>query len=136
MVASANGLQYSFPLLSPFLYPLLYPMDVAMSDDLCIVSMPLRDYYVAVYRKAGQPDRILDGDDGKPRQFPSATAAISAGRLALVFNRPSLQPSEEGMLGVGTWHEDRAASVAAGQIEALGGIIVNGRVVPVERRRR
>ncbi|TPN34779.1 hypothetical protein [Mesorhizobium sp. B1-1-6] len=91
-------------------------------------------YYCAAYRRDGAPDVLLDDADGKPQRFASATAAIKAAELALHF-RPE-QPVEPDILGAGSFHEVRAATEAALQIEALGGVVVDGRVVPVEVRRR
>lgn len=91
-------------------------------------------YYCAAYRRDGCPDVLLDGADGKPQRFASATAAIKAAELALHF-RPE-QPVDADVLGARRFHEDRAAAEAALQIEALGGVVVDGRIVPVEVRRR
>lgn len=107
-----------------------------MTDGLRIESVPFRDHYLAVYRRPGRPDEILDGDDGKPRRFPSATAAIAAAKLALTFVRSTREPKVEDLLGTATWHEDRAATAVSQQLDALGGIVVRGRLIPVERRRR
>lgn len=93
-------------------------------------------YYCAAYRREGYPDVLLDGADGKPERFPSATAAIKAAEMALHFNSPKLEITEEDLLGAGRFHEIRAAAEAALQIEALGGVVVDGRVIPVEVRRR
>ncbi len=91
-------------------------------------------YYCAAYRRDGCPDVLLDDADGRPERFASATAAIKAAELALHF-RPD-QPIEADILGARRFHEARAAAEAALQIEALGGVVVDGRVVPVEVRRR
>ncbi|TPJ60841.1 hypothetical protein [Mesorhizobium sp. B2-6-1] len=91
-------------------------------------------YYCAAYRRDGAPDILLDGADGKPQRFASATAAVKAAKLALHF-RPD-QPAAPDVLGAKRFHEHRAAEQAALQIEALGGVVVDGRVVPVEVRRR
>ncbi|TPM19792.1 hypothetical protein [Mesorhizobium sp. B2-3-6] len=91
-------------------------------------------YYCAAYRRDGAPDILLDGADGKPQRFASATAAVKAAKLALHF-RPD-QPVAPDVLGAKRFHEHRAAEQAALQIEALGGVVVDGRVVPVEVRRR
>ncbi|TIR34554.1 MAG: hypothetical protein E5X35_07525 [Mesorhizobium sp.] len=98
-------------------------------------------YYCAAYRRDGAPDVLLDGADGKPERFPSATAAIKAAELALHFK--AVVPGEgaeltfaKAALGAEQFHERRAAQEAALQIEMLGGVVVDGRVVPVEVRRR
>lgn len=91
-------------------------------------------YYCAAYRSEGCPDVLLDGADGKPERFPSATAAVKAAELALHFK--PVVPVDENDLGARQFHEVRAAADAALQIETLGGVVIDGRVVPVEVRRR
>lgn len=91
-------------------------------------------YYCAAYRRHGAPDVLLDDADGKPQRFASATAAIKAAELALHF-KPAVM-IEEDDLGAGRFHEVRAAAAAALEIETLGGVVVDGRVVPVEVRKR
>ncbi|CAH2399186.1 hypothetical protein [Mesorhizobium ventifaucium] len=92
-------------------------------------------YYCAAYRRDGAPDVLLDGADGKPERFPSATAAIKAAELALHF-KPTTTPADEDLLGARRFHEVRAAAEAALQIDTLGGVVVEGRIIPVEVRRR
>ncbi|RWO23348.1 hypothetical protein [Mesorhizobium sp.] len=99
-----------------------------------IEAISFGTYYCAAYRRDGTPDILLDGADGKPERFPSATAAIKAAELALHF-RPAT-PAEEDVLGARRFHEVRAAAEVALQIDTLGGVVVDGRVVPVEVRRR
>ncbi|ESY89035.1 hypothetical protein X739_00630 [Mesorhizobium sp. LNHC220B00] len=91
-------------------------------------------YYCAAYRQDGAPDILLDGADGRPERFASATAAIKAAEMALHFKPVVL--ADEDLLGARHHHEVRAAAEAALQIEALGGVVIDGRVVPVEVRRR
>lgn len=99
-----------------------------------IEAISFGTYYCAAYRRDGLPDVLLDGADGRPERFSSATAAIKAAETALHF-RPD-HPVEPDLLGARHHHEVRAAAEAALQIEALGGVVVDGRVVPVEVRRR
>ncbi|MER8615989.1 hypothetical protein NKG99_03910 [Mesorhizobium sp. M1409] len=99
-----------------------------------IEAISFGTYYCAAYRCDGAPDILLDGADGRPERFTSATAAIKAAELALHF-KPAI-PADEDILGARQFHEIRAAAEAALQIEALGGVVVDGRVVPVEVRRR
>ena len=88
------------------------------------------DAYFAVYRQDGVPDRVLDGADGRPRRFASATAAINAGRLELLIpGRAEQSPAASD------WHVRRLSQEAETQIDTFGGVIIRGRVVPVERRR-
>lgn len=91
-------------------------------------------YYCAAYRRDGAPDVLLDDADGRPQRFTSATAAIKAAEIALHF-KPAA-PTDEDILGARHFHEARAAAEVALQIEALGGVVVDGRIVPVEVRRR
>lgn len=103
--------------------------------EIRIEAIGFGSYYCAAYRRDGVPDVLLDDADGKPERFASATAAIKAAELALHFSRP-VEVSDEDILGARRFHEDRAAAEAALQIEALGGVVIDGRVVPVEVRRR
>lgn len=102
--------------------------------SLRIEAIGFGAYYCAAYRRDGSPDVLLDGADGRPERFPSATAAVKAAELALHF-KPAA-PAVGDLLGAKRFHEVRAAAEAALQIEALGGVVVDGRVVPVEVRRR
>ena len=101
---------------------------------LRIEAISFGAYYCAAYRQDGAPDVLLDGADGRPERFPSATAAVKAAELAQHF-KPVVR-TDKDVLGVSRFHEDRAAAQVALQIEALGGVVVDGRVVPVEVRRR
>ncbi|MER8387290.1 hypothetical protein [Mesorhizobium sp. M0968] len=99
-----------------------------------IEAISFGSYYCAAYRSDGVPDVLLDGADGRPERFASATAAVKAAELALHF-KPA-EPADEDILGARSFHEVRAAAEIALQIETLGGVVVDGRVVPVEVRRR
>lgn len=111
------------------------PDDVpAPVPKLRIEAVGFGAYYCAAYRRDGWPDVLLDGADGKPERFTSATAAIKAAEMALHF-KPAV-PADEDILGARRFHEARAAAEAALQIEALGGVVIDGRVIPVEVRRR
>jgi hypothetical protein len=99
-----------------------------------IEAVAIGPYYVAAYRREGCADVLLDGPDGKPERFASAFDAVKAAKLALVF-KPTVIEREHD-LGARHHHEVRAAQHAALQIETLGGVVVDGRVVPVEVRRR
>jgi hypothetical protein len=99
-----------------------------------IEAISFGTYYCAAYRSEGCPDVLLDGADGKPERFPSATAAVKAAEIALHF-KPAA-PIDEDVLGAARFHEVRAAADAALQIETLGGVVIDGRVIPVEVRRR
>jgi hypothetical protein len=103
-------------------------------SDLRIEAIGFPDHYCPVYRRDGSPDIMLDGPDGRPRRFTSAFAAINAAKLELVVSPRAADPVPD--IGSDRWHLDRAAEAAAEQIEALGGIVVSGRIIPVERRRR
>ncbi|TIM09155.1 hypothetical protein [Mesorhizobium sp.] len=117
--------------LSPSDVPLLGGAEM---NGTRIEAISFGSYYCAAYRRDGSPDVLLDGADGKPERFPSATAAIKAAELALHF-KPAT-PADEDILGARRFHEVRAAAEAALQIDTLGGVVVDGRVVPVEVRKR
>lgn len=108
------------------------PVDVPHSSRIEAISFGA--YYCAAYRRDGCPDVLLDGADGRPERFPSATAAIKAAELALHFKPPVV--ADDDLLGARRFHEVRAAAEVALQIDTLGGIVVDGRVIPVEVRRR
>ncbi|MES0168227.1 hypothetical protein NKJ87_19930 [Mesorhizobium sp. M0027] len=99
-----------------------------------IEAIGFGSYYCAAYRRNGCPDVLLDGADGRPERFPSATAAVKAAELALHF-KPAVS-ADEDVLGALRFHEVRAAAEVALQINTLGGVVVDGRVIPVEVRRR
>lgn len=100
-----------------------------------IEAISFGSYYCAAYRRDGAPDILLDGADGRPERFPSATAAVKAAELALHF-KPAVSAADEDVLGARRFHEVRAAAEVALQIDTLGGVVVDGRVIPVEVRRR
>ncbi|MGX9145918.1 hypothetical protein [Mesorhizobium sp. 128a] len=105
-----------------------------MTADFRIEAIAIGNSYVAAYRRAGEPDQLLDGADGKPERFASAFDAVRAAKAALVFKPPT--ETEEDLLGSRRFHEARAAAEAALQIETLGGVVIDGRVIPVEVRKR
>lgn len=105
-------------------------------SDLRVEAVGFPDHYCAVYRRDGCPDIMLDGPDGRPRRFPSAYSAIAAARAELLADRSSASPTDQELFGADRWHIERAATVAADQLAVLGGVVVDGRVIPVERRRR
>lgn len=91
--------------------------------------------YLALYRLfEGKPFVIIPGGARE-----SATKALNA---AKEYVRAKLNPpircekaEPTAALGVADWHEQRAARQAEQQEQALGGVIVKGRTVVVERRR-
>jgi len=99
-----------------------------------VEAISFGSYYCAAYRRDGHPDILLDDASGKPERFPSATAAVKAAKLARHF-KPAA-PVDEDLLGARRFHEVRAAAEVSLQIETLGGVVVDGRLVPVEVRRR
>lgn len=54
-----------------------------MSEEIRVEALPFGDHYFAVLHRPGKPDDILDGPDGKPIRFPSAYAAVQAGKATL-----------------------------------------------------
>jgi hypothetical protein len=92
--------------------------------------------YLASYRLfEGKPFRLIPGEV-KETASQALTAAKDYVRSKL--NPPirceKAEPSAD-TLGVADWHEQRAARQAEQQEQALGGVIVKGRTVVVERRR-
>ncbi len=45
-----------------------------------VSALPFGSGYFAVIHRAGSPDEIMDGPDGRPRLFGTATEAIGAGK--------------------------------------------------------
>lgn len=107
------------------------PRDV---PSLRIEAIGFGAHYCAAYKRDGGPDILLDGADGRPERFPSATAAVKAAELALHF-KPAVLVDED-VLEARRFHEVRAAAEVALQIDTLGGVVIDGRVVPVEVRKR
>ncbi|MBE1208130.1 hypothetical protein [Aminobacter carboxidus] len=109
-------------------------------SDLRVEAIGFPGYYCAVYRRDGIPDRLLDGADGRPEQFPSAWAAVQAGKAALVQRRDADAPFVGAdPLGVETWLADRDAAIAAERHKVFGPDQPRdrgGRTFVVERRRR
>ncbi|RUV23457.1 MULTISPECIES: hypothetical protein [unclassified Mesorhizobium] len=62
--------------------PGFVPPDVP--PEIRVEALSFGAYYLAVLRQEGQPDDILDGPDGKPQRFDSASHAIRAGKARLV----------------------------------------------------
>ncbi|TPL40676.1 hypothetical protein [Mesorhizobium sp. B2-4-6] len=105
-----------------------------MTDETRVEAIAIGSHYVAAYRRTGQPDQLLDGADGKPQRFASASDAIRAARGALVFRRPAEIVGD--ILGADRHHEVRAAREVELQLDTFGGVVIDGRVVPVEVRRK
>lgn len=100
--------------------------------------LPVAGGYRPAYRLfAGKPFRLVP--DSLP--LPTVSQAIAA---AKEYVKGKLNPeircekAAEGVdpLGVAEWHEQRAARAAHDQEAALGAVIVKGRQVKIERRRR
>jgi hypothetical protein len=91
--------------------------------------------YLAMYRLfEGKPFVIIPGGS-----WESATKALKAGKeyVRAKLNPPiRAEKAEADTLGRAQWHEQRAARQAEQQEQALGGVIVKGRTVVVERRAR
>jgi len=64
--------------LSPHFVPPLSPHEIRVE------ALSFGSYYVAVFRQDGQSDETLDGPNGKPQRFGSASDAIRAGKAKLV----------------------------------------------------
>jgi hypothetical protein len=62
-----------------------------MSEEVRVESLSFGSYYCAVIRRPGKPDELLDGVDGRPIRYPSASAAIRAGRDRIVPAAASLR---------------------------------------------
>lgn len=77
--------------------------------------------------------------DGKPVKCLTSIQAVQAAKdhVTVILNPPLKSERAPAIvpdvLGANTRHVDRAAREAAGQISALGGVIVKGKVVRVER---
>ncbi|WP_164748412.1 hypothetical protein, partial [Mesorhizobium sp. M1A.F.Ca.IN.022.05.2.1] len=56
----------------------------SVPPEIRVEALSFGTYYVAVFRRDGQPDETLDGPDGKPLRFGSASEAIRAGKAKLV----------------------------------------------------
>ena len=91
--------------------------------------------YLAMYRLfEGKPFVIIPGGS-----WDSATKALKAGKeyVRAKLNPPiRAEKAEADTLGRTQWHVERAARAAEQQEQALGGIIVKGRAVKIERRSR
>jgi len=59
--------------------------------EIRVEALSFGAYYVAVLRRPGEPDEIIDGPDGKPLRFDSASEAIRAGKAKLVPEAKALQ---------------------------------------------
>lgn len=91
--------------------------------------------YLISYRLfEGKPFKLIPGEVKK-----TATQALTAGKAYVrnLLNPPirAEQAPAHDALDVAGWHEARAARQAEQQEAALGGIIVKGKQVTVERRR-
>ncbi|WP_018428235.1 hypothetical protein [Hoeflea sp. 108] len=79
--------------------------------------------------------------DGAPVECDTAGQAIEAAKECVrrILN-PTIYSERtavvEDVLGVAAWHEQRAARAANDQEAVLGAIVVKGRQVKIERRRR
>ena len=99
--------------------------------------MPDMGQYRPMYRWYREnPWRLVPGE----ARYASAGQAISAAKdwLASRLNcrhAAAPEPANDDPLGVDAWHEQRAATAAEVQEQTLGGIIVKGRQVLVERRK-
>lgn len=111
--------------------------------DLRVEAIGFIGYYCAVYRCPGTPDRFLDGDDGKPRRFPTAAAAIREARAALETDHAAADApaGDSDPLGAKAWLHERDARATAERIAVFGpdgpaSLSRNGRDIPVTHRRR
>lgn len=98
--------------------------------------MPWAGQYRPTYRwYVEQPFALVPGG----QSFPTASQAIAAADeyLANAMNKQIRGTVTEpcDILGLASWHLEKAAQRAAEQEQALGAVIVRGRQVRVERRR-
>ncbi len=100
-------------------------------------AVPVRGGYRGSYRLFdSQPFRFIPGCE----PYPTAGRALEA---AKEYVRARLNPpiraeitEAKDVLGLASWHLEKAAQRAAEQEQALGAVIVRGRQVKVERRQR
>lgn len=105
-----------------------------MADDIRVSAMPFGDIYFAVIHRAGCPDEIVDGPDGKPIRCTAAAEAIRTARHAAgIIAEPGID------FGVEDWRQRRAADHAEEVRRVFGDAapIRHGRreVVVVRKRR-
>lgn len=73
------------------------------------------DDHFAVVKEAGKPDLIIDGEDGRPRPYPSAHAALSAARRAIGQVEPVRIED-----GIRAWRRDRDRRIAEERERVFG----------------
>lgn len=100
--------------------------------------LPIGSLYRPAYRLfVGQPLHLV------PNVEPCTTASAAV-KAAKAYVRERLNPPIRAqhaeivsdVLGVDAWHQERAEQRARDQEQVLGAILVKGRQVKVERRRR
>jgi len=79
--------------------------------DILIIG----DHHFAVVKEAGKPDVILDGEDGRPRPYPTAYAALSAAKRAIGHVEPVRIED-----GIRAWKRDRDRRLAEERERVFG----------------
>ncbi|MCA0032729.1 hypothetical protein [Mesorhizobium sp. B263B2A] len=109
-----------------------------MSSDFLpeYTAVPVRGGYRGSYRLfCGQPFRFIPGCE----PYPTAGRALEAAKeyVRIRLNPPIRSEITEAkdVLGLASWHLEKAAQRAAEQEQALGAIVIRGRSVKIERKR-
>lgn len=104
-------------------------------------SMPWKGRYRPLFKLFASERWRYVRKDGEPVECDTASQAIEAAKACVrrILN-PAIYSERAAVaadvLGVAAWHEQRAARAAQDQEAALGAVIIKGRQVRVERRRR
>lgn len=84
-----------------------------------IEALAFGSHYFAVIHRTGEHDEIVDGPDGKPMQFATATEAVCAGKRAAGMVEPDQRPTALAQDAKG-WRRTRVDAAAAELARVFG----------------
>lgn len=95
--------------------------------------MPVEGGCYAVIHRPGMPDEILDGSDGRPQRFASASQALAAAERAAGLCPPPVSTLDAG---IADWRARRDREIAEERERVFGSMVKPARAFVVEKRRR